>query len=160
MLGRAGASSQVQVELVDPSGAPWPVTYRCVPGRYSYEFRAGWRALATAWGLGAGDSVTLTRAGPDRRRLQLQVCRPPPPPPSRGGVCIARAFGATPDVSPGDLVSPKHHGSLVYVVRAVDAHGRPAQISRRRVRALNMCTIHLAMDKFLREANQADAEGM
>lgn len=58
---------------MDPEGSPWPVTYRCVPARYSYEFRAGWRALAAAWDLGAGDSVTLTRAGSDRLKLSLQV---------------------------------------------------------------------------------------
>ena len=61
------------MQVVDPAGSPWPVTYRCVPARYSYEFRAGWRALAAAWDLGAGDSVTLTRAGPDRLKLLLQV---------------------------------------------------------------------------------------
>ena len=31
------------VELQDDSGRLWPMTYRCVPHRYSYELRAGWK---------------------------------------------------------------------------------------------------------------------
>mmetsp|Transcript_6128 Transcript_6128/g.17567 ORF Transcript_6128/g.17567 Transcript_6128/m.17567 type:complete len:1319 (-) Transcript_6128:1259-5215(-) len=119
----AGASSQVQVELVDPSGAPWPVTYRCVPGRYSYEFRAGWRALATAWGLGAGDSVTLTRAGPDRRRLQLQVnyrSGAAPPPPSRSSQ--SRASAAASAASDATVnTSPAASAALVPLLQAAAA---------------------------------------
>ena len=29
------------VTVVDESGREWPMTYRCVPHRYSYELRAG-----------------------------------------------------------------------------------------------------------------------
>jgi hypothetical protein len=31
------------VELEDDSGRVWQMTYRCVPHRYSYELRAGWK---------------------------------------------------------------------------------------------------------------------
>jgi len=31
----------VPVTVVDESGREWPMTYRCVPHRYSYELRAG-----------------------------------------------------------------------------------------------------------------------
>lgn len=37
----AGGSTQVPVTVVDESGREWPMTYRCVPHRYSYELRAG-----------------------------------------------------------------------------------------------------------------------
>ncbi len=33
----------MSVELEDDSGRLWPMTYRCVPHRYSYELRAGWK---------------------------------------------------------------------------------------------------------------------
>ena len=36
------------VTVVDESGREWPMTYRCVPHRYSYELRAGVPA-AQAW---------------------------------------------------------------------------------------------------------------
>lgn len=31
------------MELEDDSGRVWQMTYRCVPHRYSYELRAGWK---------------------------------------------------------------------------------------------------------------------
>lgn len=66
-------SCQIEIELLDPHGTVWPVTFRYVPSRYSYEFRAGWRAVALAWGLSVGDSVTLRRATSSRHHLQLKV---------------------------------------------------------------------------------------
>ena len=39
----AGGPSQATVELEDDSGRMWQMTYRCVPHRYSYELRAGWK---------------------------------------------------------------------------------------------------------------------
>ena len=42
-IGAAGGPSQMSVELEDDSGRLWPMTYRCVPHRYSYELRAGWK---------------------------------------------------------------------------------------------------------------------
>jgi len=61
------------VELEDPAGRVWPMTYRSVPARYSYEFRAGWKALAGHWGISTGDTVTLVRPGADRFRLRIEV---------------------------------------------------------------------------------------
>ncbi|BDA46530.1 hypothetical protein COCOBI_08-6240 [Coccomyxa sp. Obi] len=57
----AGGPSQMSVELEDDSGRLWPMTYRCVPHRYSYELRAGWKAFAAFWAVGVGDTVTLWR---------------------------------------------------------------------------------------------------
>lgn len=49
------------------------MTYRCVPHRYSYELRSGWKPFAAAWGIGAGDTIVLERHTTDRSRLHIRV---------------------------------------------------------------------------------------
>lgn len=49
------------------------MTYRCVPHRYSYELRSGWKPFAAAWGIGAGDTIVLERHTADRSRLHARV---------------------------------------------------------------------------------------
>lgn len=71
-----GQSHQVQVTLVDPEGNEWPVTYRCVPQRYSYEFRAGWRQFVGHWRVSTGDTVVLQRRGARRDRIRIHVHKP------------------------------------------------------------------------------------
>ena len=96
-----GGPVQLSVEVVDDAGAVWPMTYRCVPSRYSYELRAGWKQFAAAARVGVGDVVHLSRvdappqragaahagaAGGDAPRIRLRLeraPRPPPPPPGR-----------------------------------------------------------------------------
>jgi B3 DNA binding domain len=63
----------MQVELEDAHGRLWPMTYRSVPARYSYEFRAGWKAFAAAWGIATGDAITLSRHTDNRHRLRIEV---------------------------------------------------------------------------------------
>ena len=63
----------MQVELEDAHGRLWPMTYRSVPARYSYEFRAGWKAFAAAWRITTGDAITLSRHTDNRHRLRIEV---------------------------------------------------------------------------------------
>jgi hypothetical protein len=71
-----GASCQLPVDVVDELGRVWAMTYRCVPHRYSYEFRAGWKPFAAAWRVSAGDTVLLERHTPDRSKLHIKVMKP------------------------------------------------------------------------------------
>ena len=52
------------------------VSCRCVPHRYSYEFRAGWKPFAAAWGIGPGDTIVLERRSTDRSSLHIKVTVP------------------------------------------------------------------------------------
>lgn len=72
-----GASSfQTTIVLVDPNGAEWNVTYRCVPNRYSYEFRSGWKQFAAHWKITTGDTVVLQRVGGVKRdRILISITR-------------------------------------------------------------------------------------
>jgi len=79
-----GGPCQLAVEVVDAARGVWPMTYRCVPSRYSYELRAGWKLYAAAWGVGVGDVVFLAALPPGRGprgegvpRLALRLERAP-----------------------------------------------------------------------------------
>ena len=69
----AGGTCQLAVDVEDQAGRVWPMTYRCVPHRYSYELRAGWKPFASFWNVCVGDTVELTRPGADRSRLRVTV---------------------------------------------------------------------------------------
>ncbi len=64
------------MDVEDQGGRIWPMTYRCVPHRYSYELRAGWKPFAAFWNICVGDSVVLSRPGPDRSHLKVTVSFP------------------------------------------------------------------------------------
>ncbi|MFZ8305263.1 hypothetical protein ACO1K3_14175, partial [Staphylococcus aureus] len=49
------------------------MTYRCVPHRYSYELRAGWKAFAAFWNVGVGDTVLLWRSANGSLRISLRT---------------------------------------------------------------------------------------
>ncbi len=54
----------MSVELEDDSGRLWPMTYRCVPHRYSYELRAGWKVSHTPFTRGLSTvAVVLAHTG-------------------------------------------------------------------------------------------------
>lgn len=61
------------VTVTDCEGVAWPMTYRCVPSRYSYEFRSGWKPFAQYWQIHSGDSVLLSRPDEDRTQLAIEV---------------------------------------------------------------------------------------
>ena len=63
------------MELIDEAARVWPMTYRCVPHRYSYELRSGWKPFALAWGVSAGDTIVLERHTTDHSRLHVRVSR-------------------------------------------------------------------------------------
>ncbi|KAK9906835.1 hypothetical protein WJX75_008796 [Coccomyxa subellipsoidea] len=80
----AGGPSQMSVELEDDSGRLWPMTYRCVPHRYSYELRAGWKTFAAFWAVGVGDTVSLWREPSGRLRISVHAVSSMHPAPAAG----------------------------------------------------------------------------
>ncbi|KAK9845393.1 hypothetical protein WJX81_005463 [Elliptochloris bilobata] len=99
-----GGSTQVPVTVVDESGREWPMTYRCVPHRYSYELRAGWKPFAAFWGVSVGDRVTLAPAPDGSGRILISVTAQHAPrvlPPSGAAVGLP-AGGFAPVRTPGE----------------------------------------------------------
>ena len=116
----AGGSTQVPVIVVDESGHEWPMTYRCVPHRYSYELRAGWKPFAAFWGVSVGDRVTLAPAPDDSGRILISVTALHAPralPPS--GAAASRHAGKAPAPAPGGTCGGSHA-----------AGGAPAPVSK------------------------------
>ena len=129
-----GGPVQLSVEVVDDAGAVWPMTYRCVPSRYSYELRAGWKQFAAAARVGVGDVVHLSRvdappprtgaaravaAGGDAPRIRLRLERAPRPPPPPPGRRVGGGGGGVRSVPPPP--PPRGFSLLAAVARAAEA---------------------------------------
>jgi len=125
-----GGPVQLSVEVVDDAGTVWPMTYRCVPSRYSYELRAGWKQFAAAARVGVGDVVHLAPLPPasptDAPRIRLHLeraARPPPPPPGgRGGGGKGGAASGRPAGGGGE----RGASLLAAVARAAEAEAGDA----------------------------------